>query len=112
MERSTWSSTRGEQDWRSSVRPGVGWKKLYAQEGFSDHMRLERWSRPGRWVSSTFPRAPSCSCSQGSFTTSTANYGTHSWLRLPPGSTLTPQGSEQCELYIKEGGFPYLGRAG
>jgi hypothetical protein len=44
--------------------------------------------------------------------TNTASlHGTHSWLRLPPGSTLTPHGSEPCELYIKEGGFPYL-RAG
>ena len=35
-------------------------------------------------------------------------YRKHSWLRLPPGSSLTPQGQESCELYIKEGGFPYL----
>ncbi|MEO0438680.1 MAG: hypothetical protein AAF098_17415 [Pseudomonadota bacterium] len=33
-----------DQDWISSVRSGVYWKKHYAQEGFDDLMRMERWT--------------------------------------------------------------------
>jgi hypothetical protein len=111
MDRSHVVVDTREQDWRSSVRPGVGWKKLYAQEGYSDHMRLERWLEPDAVGQLSFPHGAELFVLQGSFRNGTFEHGTHSWLRLPPGSTLTPHGSEPCELYIKEGGFPYL-RAG
>ena len=96
------------QSWRSSVRPGVHWKKLYAQEPFSDHMRLERWSCPGDIGRLNFPQGAELFILDGSFSDEHGSYSRHSWLRLPPGSALSPQGSERCELYIKEGGFPYL----
>lgn len=94
--------------WRSSVRPGVGWKKLYAQEPFSDHMRLERWADPDSVGTLNFGQGAELFVLRGSFRDANGEYPTRSWLRLPPGSTLTPEGSTPCELYIKEGGFPYL----
>jgi hypothetical protein len=97
--------------WRSNVRPGVSRKKLYAQAPFSDHMRLERWADPDSVSRLSFPQGAELFVLSGSFSDSEGTYRKHSWLRLPPGSTLTPEGSESCELYIKEGGFPYL-RAG
>ncbi|MEM6775880.1 MAG: cupin domain-containing protein [Pseudomonadota bacterium] len=100
-----------ESDWRSSIRPGVYWKKLYAQEPFSDHMRLERWTCPSDVGVLNFPQGVELFVLSGRFCDEQNEYRQHAWLRLPPGSSLTPQGVEQCDLYIKEGGFPYL-RAG
>ena len=97
--------------WRSNVRPGVSWKKLYAQEPFSDHMRLERWANPGSVGQLNFPHGAELFVLTGGFSDGIDTFRKHSWLRLPAGSTLTPAGSESCELYIKEGGFQYL-RAG
>ncbi|EAQ96480.1 cupin domain-containing protein [Congregibacter litoralis] len=98
-------------EWRSSVRPGVAWKKLYAQDSFSDHMRLERWAAPGNIGTLNFPQGAELFVLRGSFADAQGDYPTHSWLRLPPGSSLTPEGNTPCELYIKEGGFPYLREA-
>ena len=100
-----------DAEWRSSVRPGARWQKLYAQEPFSDHMRIENWSRPGDIGQLNFPQGAEIFVLSGSFADEHGNYGKHTWLRLPPGSSLSPEGDEACELYIKEGGFPYL-RAG
>jgi anti-sigma factor ChrR (cupin superfamily) len=97
-----------ESEWRSSVRRGVFWKKLYAQEPYSDHMRIERWSRPGDVGRLNFPQGAELFVLSGSFSDEQGSYPKHSWLRLPPGSSLTPEGNDSCELYIKEGGFPYL----
>ncbi|MEE4277176.1 MAG: cupin domain-containing protein [Halieaceae bacterium] len=97
-----------DREWRSSIRRGVYWKKLYAQEPFSDHMRLERWNYPGDVGVLNFPQGAELFVLSGSFSDAHGEYRKHAWLRLPPGSSLTPQGQERCELYIKEGGFPYL----
>lgn len=94
--------------WRSSVRRGVYWQKLYAQAPYSDHMRLERWSRPGDVGLLNFPQGAELFVLNGRFSDEHGSYGKHTWLRLPPGCSLTPEGNETCELYIKEGGFPYL----
>ena len=97
-----------EAEWRSNIRPGGYWKKLYAQEPFTDHMRLERWTTPDDIGQLNFPQGAELFVLEGSFQDDQGSYSKHSWLRLPPGSSLTPHGSEACELYIKEGGFPYL----
>lgn len=97
-----------ESDWRANVRPGVHWKKLYAQEPYSDHMRLERWTVPNDVGQLNYPQGAELFVLEGEFHDDDGRYGKHSWLRLPPGSSLSPQGRESCELYIKEAGFPYL----
>jgi len=98
----------GAAPWRSSVRPGVYWKKLYAQEPYSDHMRIERWTHPGDVGLLNFPQGAEIFVLAGTFHDGEGTYRRHAWLRLPPGSSLVPEGNEQCDLYIKEGGFPYL----
>lgn len=95
-------------EWRSSIRRGVRWKKLYAQEPYSDHMRLERWACPGDVGVLNYPQGAELLVLSGSFHDEGGSYRRHAWLRLPPGSSLTPRGDTPCELYIKEGGFPYL----
>lgn len=94
--------------WLPSVRRGVHWKKLYAQPPFADHMRLEQWSEPDSVGQLNFPHGAELFVLRGAFGDECGEYGVHHWLRLPPGSALTPHGGEPCELYIKEGGFPYL----
>jgi hypothetical protein len=95
-------------EWRSSIRRGVYWKKLYAQEPFSDHMRLEQWTYPGDVGILNFPQGAELFVLSGSFHDDHGEYRRHAWLRLPPGSSLKPEGHTPCDLYIKEGGFPYL----
>ena len=90
------------------ILPGVSWKKLYAQEPFSDHMRIERWSEPDTVGQLNFPQGAELFVLEGEFSDGEGVFRQHSWLRLPPGGTLTPEGSQSCELYIKEGGFTYL----
>ena len=97
-----------DEAWRAKVRPGVSWKKLYAQEAFSDHMRLERWSLPDDVGVMNFPQGAELFVLSGEFSDSEGRYPRHGWLRLPAGSSLSPEGVATCELYIKEGGFPYL----
>lgn len=99
-----------DQTWRARVRPGVSWKKLYAQEPFSDHMRLERWNQADDVGVMNFPQGAELFVLSGEFSDSEGRYPRHGWLRLPAGSSLSPEGAA-CELYIKEGGFAYL-RAG
>ena len=45
---------------------------------------------------------------EGQFEDEAGAYGPGSWLRFPVGSKHTPQTSQGCVLYIKEGGFAYL----
>lgn len=107
-ERSHIALDTTESAWRANVRPGVFWKKLYAQEPFSDYMRLERWETPEAIGQLQFPQGAELLVIEGCFSDEFGTYEKHSWLRLPAGSGLSPQGSSACELYIKEGGFPYL----
>jgi anti-sigma factor ChrR (cupin superfamily) len=94
--------------WRPSVRKAVSWKKLYAQEPFTDSMRLEAWDCPADIGRMNFPAGAELFVIRGSFSDAHGAYPQYSWLRLPPGSELTPTSDDYCELYIKEGGFTYL----
>ncbi len=97
-----------EEDWKSSVRKSASWKKLYAQEPYSDFTRLEAWDTPSELGEINFPQGAELFVLSGGFADQDGHYPCHSWLRIPAGGTLTPTSSEYCELYIKEGGFSYL----
>lgn len=101
-----------EQPWRPSVRKGVSWKKLYAQEPFSDFMRLESWEAPAAMGRLNFPSGAELFVLRGSFSDDHGDYPSYSWLRIPEGGSLTPRSNAYCEVYIKEGGFAYLRTAG
>jgi hypothetical protein len=102
----------GEQPWRDSVRRNVSWKKLYAQEPYTDSMRLECWDAPAEIGRIHFPQGGELFVIRGSFSDALGTYPRYSWLRLPDGGSLTPSGGDYCELYIKEGGFSYLRSVG
>jgi ChrR Cupin-like domain len=94
--------------WRQSIRKDVSWKKLYAQEPFTDFMRLEAWDAPSEMGQINFPRGAELFVLRGSFADPLGCYRQHCWLRIPAGGSITATSSDYCELYIKEGGFTYL----
>lgn len=108
LDRQHMAINTNEEDWKSSVRKSVSWKKLYAQEPYSDFTRLEAWYTPSELGQINFPQGAELFVLSGSFSDEYGHYPSHSWLRIPAGGRLTPTSSEYCELYIKEGGFSYL----
>src|SRR6056297_3341514 len=78
------------QPWRGSVRKGVAWKKLYAQEPYADSARLERWEDPASLGTLTFPAGAEILVLAGAFSDDYGTYRRWSWLRIPAGGTLAP----------------------
>ena len=99
------------EPWLKSVRKNVSWKKLYAQEPYTDHVRLESWQSPAAMGQLNFPLGAELFVLRGSFADELGNYATHSWLRNPAGGYIKPTSDDYCELYIKEGGFTSLHQA-
>ena len=97
--------------WIPTARSGVEVKPLYEQDGFTDTMRLERWTTNHSPERINYPDGAEILVIEGRFEDETGAYGAGSWIRLPPGSNHTPQASDECTLYIKEGGFTYLNAA-
>ncbi|MDO8860271.1 cupin domain-containing protein [Haliea sp. E1-2-M8] len=98
----------GSRPWQPSVRKNTSWKKLYAQEPYTDFMRLESWDTPAAIGQINFPQGAEILVLKGSFSDDRGHYRTHCWLRIPAGGSVHPTSNEYCELYIKEGGFSYL----
>jgi anti-sigma factor ChrR (cupin superfamily) len=97
--------------WQPTARAGVAVKQLYAQEGFVDTVRLERWA-PGTPLGRTvYTAGAELFVLEGSFADEGGAFGRGAWLRLPAGAAHTPSSERGCVVYIKEGGFAYL-RAG
>lgn len=94
--------------WQPSVKKSVSWKKLYAQEPYTDFMRLESWDTPAELGRINFPQGAELLVLKGHFADTRGDYGLHTWLRIPAGGSLEPVSNDYCELYIKEGGFSYL----
>ena len=101
------SQTR-DLHWANTVRKIASWKKLYAQEPYTDFMRLEAWDAPAELGQINFPQGAELFVLKGQFSDDLGSYGTHCWLRIPAGGSITPTSNDYCELYIKEGGFTYL----
>ena len=99
------------QSWIRSARKNVFWKKLYAQDPYSDHMRLEQWESPGAIGQINFPQGAELLVLKGGFADESGSYVQGSWLRIPAGGAITPTSGDYCELYIKEGGFAYVDSA-
>ena len=94
--------------WAPTARTGVEVKMLYEQDGFTDTMRLERWAKNGSPGNSNYPNGAELFVIEGAFHDEDGRYGAGNWLRFPAGSCHTPQSSDGCTLYIKDGGLAYL----
>jgi hypothetical protein len=86
---------------------GICVRPLYAQEGFSDTTRLERWTA-GTRAELEFAQGTELFVVNGSLSEKGHAFGLHAWLRLPAGSRLVAESPQGCVLYVKEGGFAYL----
>lgn len=97
--------------WQPGARADAQVKPLYAQPGFADTMRLERWAagaEPGRVV---YPGGAELFVLEGAFEDAAGRHGAGAWLRFPVRALHAPSTADGCVLYIKEGGLKYL-RAG
>jgi len=94
--------------WQTCARAGVTVRPLYAQAGFADSMRLERWSPNTRLGRVDYPSGAELLVLDGSFADAEGELARGAWLRLPPGAAHAPATADGCVLYIKEGGFAYL----
>ena len=83
-------------------------KRLYSQEGYTDRMSLERWRENAPLAQRIYPLGAELLVLDGSFEDEHGRYGALTWLRLPREFRHAPRTATGCELYIKEGGFPYL----
>jgi anti-sigma factor ChrR (cupin superfamily) len=93
------------------VRSGVAVRRLYAQAGFADTMRLERWEPGASLGRIDYTGGAELFVLAGSFRDAGGAFARGAWLRLPPGASHEPSTDSGCVLYIKQGGFEYL-RAG
>ncbi len=96
------------RDWQQTDAPGVTHKPLYAQAGFADRMRLERWDAGTAQEQVTYDEGVEFFVIDGEFEDGDGEYAQGSWLRLPPGGTHRPQSDPGCVLYVKLGGHRYL----
>jgi anti-sigma factor ChrR (cupin superfamily) len=94
--------------WQPSARPGVEVKPLYAQEGFTDSTRLERWAAGTAAGHVSYAAGAEILVLEGDFEDEAGRFGAGTWLRLPVGSRHRPATAAGCVLYIKEGGLAYL----
>lgn len=87
-------------------------KLLYAQPGYADTTRLERWPAGASPGVLSYPLGAELFLLDGSFEDEYGRYDALTWLRVPARYAHRPVTQEGCELYIKEGGFAYLREAG
>ena len=66
------------------VRAGVAVRRLYAQPGFTDTMRLERWESGARLGRVDYPSGAELFVLAGSFRDAGVAFRRGAWLRLPP----------------------------
>jgi anti-sigma factor ChrR (cupin superfamily) len=83
-------------------------KRLYSQDGYCDRTYLERWRENATPAERVYPLGAELLVLDGSFEDEYGRYGALTWLRLPREFRHSPRTATGCELYCKEGGFPYL----
>ena len=96
------------REWQPGPADGVARKPLYSQSGYSDTTRLERWLPGTRVGAARYEQGAELFVLDGEFEDEEGTYAAGTWLRIPAGASHAPTTSQGCELYIKQGGIPYL----
>ena len=84
---------------------------MYQQGGFSDEVRLERWSQV-LFGPREFPEGVEIFVLEGEFEDESGPHAAGTFLRLPAGARHSPKIGTPCSVYVKEGGFAYLESSG
>ena len=95
-------------EWEPGETPGVAFKSLYAQDGYADVMRLERWAPQADLGPVDYPQGAELLVIDGQFADEHGSYSAGCWLRFPPGARHRPRSAGGCTLYAKRGGLVYL----
>jgi anti-sigma factor ChrR (cupin superfamily) len=94
--------------WLSTPVAGVMKKRLYAQEGFTDTITLEKWEAGVALGTTSYVAGAEIFVVEGNFSDDNGTYEQGHWLRFPVSAEHRPQSEGGCILYIKRGGLPYL----
>lgn len=99
-------------EWQPTADAGIATKALYAQPGFADTVRLERWAAGARRGTVRFRGGAEILVLEGELEDEAGRYRAETWLRLPEGGTHSPAAPSGCVLYVKENGLRYLRHEG
>ena len=95
-------------DWQSSATPGVMHKPLYAQDGYTDTMALEKWNAGVKPRPVSYSSGAEIFVIDGRLSDENGRYEPGHWLRFPAGAGHRPHTDSGCVFYIKRGGLAYL----
>jgi anti-sigma factor ChrR (cupin superfamily) len=98
-------------DWQPSSTPGIVHKALYAQPGFSDVVRLERWAPGADPGPIAHEQGAEIFVLEGELRDEAGSYAAGCWTRLPAGAKHHPRSPQGCTLYVKRAGLRYLDAA-
>ena len=95
--------------WQASASRGISVKPLYAQPGFADVMRLERFAPGVDAGMVSYADGAELFVLEGAFSDESGEHARGTWLRFPVGAKHHPRASSAgCTLYVKTGGLRYL----
>ena len=100
-----------ELEWQPGPADAISQKPLYAQEGYADTVRLERWQPGAEPGVVSYEHGAELFVLEGTLSDDEGDYARGSWLRLPAGGSHRPRSATGCTLYIKRSGLPYLRQA-
>lgn len=94
--------------WEATSIPGVAYKSLYRQPGFSDLVFLEHWSTQADPGVTSYEQGAELFVLEGEFSDEAGTYSAGCWLRLPAGFQHHPRSAQGCTVYVKMSGLQYL----
>jgi anti-sigma factor ChrR (cupin superfamily) len=80
--------------------PGVRSSTLYVSRHHPEHIRLTEFAPGVALPAVEMPGGEEIFVIRGEFADEHGTYPSHTWLRLPPGSTHRPRSSNGCLLYV------------
>jgi hypothetical protein len=98
----------GSLAWQAGEALGVEAKTLYAEPGFPDRTRLERWAVGAAPGARALPGGIEIFVLEGSLEDAEGRYEAGAWLRLPDGAKLDARSHDGCILYVKSGAVSSL----
>ena len=90
--------------WAPGPTPGIEVLPLYAQAGYPERMRLERWTPGATRPRLVHPGGEEIFVLEGNLGDETGSYGRGGWLRYPADDVGPLRSATGCRLYVRVGG--------